>query len=233
MVLYNQWCLWLDGHWQMSSVIVRLCSIEWSVMIVFWSVIISLRSVMIIALESVITAFPSVLTLHIQQKLTSWCVLSVLLHSSFRFSSSLSLCLCSPRRDTEAPVVSAPGLRPPPSPRPVPGKPRRPASPLPGASPLLYSAHRLRMVSSLCRSWDTQWAAIRYQTITARCKGKPWESVTDGSQTDFNKNKSDFNRKRAEISWDIRARKSGMACPILKVSGATNGISGLDADKTK
>lgn len=89
--------------------------------------------------------------------LTSWWVLSVLLHSSFRFSSSLSLCLCSRRSvagDGVPPrMFSMDGLRPKPSAGP-PGKPvlPEPRGSRPGLSPLLYSAQRFRMVSSRCLS---------------------------------------------------------------------------------
>lgn len=90
--------------------------------------------------------------------LTSWWVLSVLLHSSFRFSSSLSLCFCNRRRVAEDGVpprtFSANGLCPRPSVS-TPGKPvvpePRPSS-RPVFSPLLYSAQRFRMVSSRCLS---------------------------------------------------------------------------------
>lgn len=84
-------------------------------------------------------------------------MLSVLLHSSFRFSSSLSLCLCARRSVADDGVpprtFSMDGLRPEPSPS-IPGKPALPepmGSRL-GLSPLLYSAQRLRMVSSRCLS---------------------------------------------------------------------------------
>lgn len=93
--------------------------------------------------------------------LTSWWVLSVLLHSSFRFSSSLSLCFCNRRRAAEDGVpprtFSMEGLRPRPSPS-IPGKPV--LAELSGSmllfSPLLYSAQRFRMVSSRCLSFKTR-----------------------------------------------------------------------------
>lgn len=90
--------------------------------------------------------------------LTSWWVLSVLLHSSFRFSSSLSLCFCNRRRVAEEGVpprtLSADGLCPRPS-LSTPGKPvlAEPSVSRPVLSPLLYSAQRFRMVSSRCLSW--------------------------------------------------------------------------------
>lgn len=94
--------------------------------------------------------------------LTSWCVLSVLLHSSFRFSSSLSLCLCSRRSvawdGIPARMFSWDSIRPEPSVS-APGKPVLPepsgSSSLP--SPLLYSAQRFRMVSSRCLSCDKKY----------------------------------------------------------------------------
>lgn len=93
--------------------------------------------------------------------LTSWWVLSVLLHSSFRFSSSLSLCFCNRRRAAEDGVpprtFSIDGLRPMPSPS-TPGNPV--LAELRGSmllfSPLLYSAQRFRMVSSRCLSFKTR-----------------------------------------------------------------------------
>lgn len=83
--------------------------------------------------------------------LTSWCWLSVLLHSSFRFSSSHSpnrnVWACE--RWTATPTKSGPGCW-----SSVPGNwPALPVSMSTTGSPLLYSAHRLRMVSSLCLSW--------------------------------------------------------------------------------
>lgn len=81
---------------------------------------------------------------HVSQ-LTSWCVLSVLLHSSLWASSSFSVilrCLSGPWRDVP-PLAS----------ESTPKSPFLTTSASSAAlSSWLYSAHRLRMVSSLCRS---------------------------------------------------------------------------------
>lgn len=90
--------------------------------------------------------------------LTSWWVLSVLLHSSsFRFSSSLSFCFCSrwsaPDDGIPPRTLFTDGIWPRPSVN-TPGKPVLPelSGSRPEVPPLLYSAQRFRMVSSRWRS---------------------------------------------------------------------------------
>lgn len=104
---------------------------------------------------------------------TSCWVLSVLLHSSLRFSSSEQSMLSHSRAGappgssllcSEAPMAPGKpleGLRPASAKAAV-------ASPMLGSSPAsgppsarLYSAHRFRMVSRRCRSWEERQRVVR------------------------------------------------------------------------
>lgn len=109
--------------------------------------------------------------------LTSWWVLSVLLHSSFRFSSSdrsrLSLCRRTPGSSAARPSATAPrGAR-----RPASASAARSRCTSAGSVPsvLVYSAQRFRMVSRRCRSCGEEqsaWCPSRHTPLPERANGR-------------------------------------------------------------
>ncbi len=142
--------------------------------------------------------------------LTSWWVLSVLLHSSFRFSSSLSLCLCSRRSVAEDGVpprtFSMDGLRPSPSVSP-PGKPVLPElwGSRPVLSPLLYSAQRFRMVSRRCRSCGRTQSQKKKRDIKSSFD---WPVLSLTSLTDCLHAAREFRSKTHHYNFTCTATKT-------------------------